>query len=170
MELKDIATLAGKSGLFKVVKPTRIGVILEAIDKKKSRFATGPNHRVSLLNEISIYTTDSEGSVPLEKLFTDIFKEFGADTGLSSSSSNEELKAFMQHILPDHDKERVYVSDIKKLVSWYNLLMREMPERFEADTAEEATDAEVEVAEEAQAVNATTEADPAADNAETKDS
>jgi len=150
MELKDIATVAGKSGLYKVTKPTRTGVILESLDKKKSKFATGPNHRVSLLNEISIYTTDAEGSLPLEQLFKRILDEFGDDTGLTSSSANEELKAFLQHVMPEHDPERVYVSDIKKIISWYNLLIREVPELFE--NIEETTEA-AEVSAEKEAAN-----------------
>lgn len=128
MELKEIASIAGKGGLFKIVKPTRTGVIVESLDGNGGRMVATANHRISVLKEISIYTTDAEGSVPLEEVLQTIYKEFEGDPGVDSSSSPEELKAFLQHILPNFDRERVYVSDIKKLVSWYKLLYQYAPE------------------------------------------
>ena len=69
MELSDIATLAGKGGLFKILKPTRTGVILESLDEKKTKLVAGTQYRISILEEISIYTTDAEGSKPLKEIF-----------------------------------------------------------------------------------------------------
>ena len=131
MDLKEIASIAGKGGLFRIVKPTRSGVIVESLDGKGSRMVATANHRISVLKEISIYTTDAEGSVPLEGVLHTIFKEFGDDPGIDSNSSPEELKAFLQHVQPNFDRERVYVSDIKKLVSWYKLLLQYAPETLE---------------------------------------
>ena len=131
MELKDIAAVSGKPGLFKVVKPTRTGLILESMDDKKSRLATGPHHRVSLLHEISIYTTDYDKTIPLQEIFSKILKEFGDDPGVDGKSDPDELKAFLEHIAPDYDKERVYVSDMKKLVVWYLILKKVAPELLE---------------------------------------
>jgi len=128
MEYKDLASVSGKGGLFKVVKPTRTGVILESLDGKNQRFMAGMNQRVSLLSEISIYTTDQEGSVPLEEVFQTIHTDFGDDTGLESGSDNDELKSFMKHVLPEYDEDSVYVSDIKKLVSWYSILLSKCPD------------------------------------------
>jgi len=130
MDLKEIASLAGKGGLFKVVKPTRNGVILESLDGQKQRMAATIHHRISILDEISIYTTTKEESTPLAQIFEKIYKEFNSDIGVEKSSDNEELKAFLKHILPDYDEERVYVSDIKKLVNWYLILVNAMPEIF----------------------------------------
>jgi hypothetical protein len=128
MELQEIASVSGKPGLFKVMKPTRTGVILESMDEQKTRLAAGPNHRISVLSEISIYTTTADGSVPLAEVLQTMHKEFGDDPGVDAKSTNEELKAFLQHILPDYDRERVYVSDIKKLLNWYQLLLQQAPE------------------------------------------
>ena len=128
MELKDIAALSGKPGLFKVIKPTRTGLILESLDGKKSRLATGPHHRVSLLHEISIYTMDHDKTIPLQEIFSKIHEEFGDDPGVDGKSDPDELKAFLEHIAPDYDKERVYVSDMKKLVVWYLILNKIAPE------------------------------------------
>ncbi|MCG8319309.1 MAG: DUF5606 domain-containing protein [Cytophagales bacterium] len=128
MELSEIATLSGKSGLFRVLKPTRTGVILESLDDKKTKLVANAQHRVSVLEEISIYTTTEDGSVPLKKIFHKIAKEFDDDPGLDNNASADELKAFIRHILPEYDQERVYTSDIKKLVSWYKILYKHAPE------------------------------------------
>lgn len=122
MEFSDIASVSGKGGLFKVLNPTRTGAILEALDDTKKKLVVGMNSKVSVLSEISVYTTDEEGAMPLQEVMQKIHKEFNGDTGLDKSSDSDELKAFLKHILPNYDEERVYTSDIKKLVSWYNQL------------------------------------------------
>jgi hypothetical protein len=144
MDLKEIASVAGKGGLFAVVKPTRTGVILESLDEKKSKLVANANSRVSVLEEISIYTTSADGSIPLKEVFQTIYKEFGDDTGVSSTSSGDELHAFIKHVLPDYDADRVYVSDIKKLVSWYGVLLKYRPEFFETKKEEKVKEAKEE--------------------------
>ncbi|WPP49413.1 DUF5606 family protein [Catalinimonas niigatensis] len=139
MDLKDIASISGKGGLFHIVKPTRSGVIVESLDEQKKKLVVGANHRVSVLKEVSIYTTDAEGSVPLEEVFKKIHEEFGDDPGVDTSDA-EELKAFTKHIIPEYDEERVYPSDMKKLVSWYSILLKNAPEVFEKK--EETTETE----------------------------
>lgn len=131
MELKDIAAISGKSGLYKILKPTRTGVIVESMDAQKKKMVVGGNARVSVLKDVSIYTTDAEGSVPLEEVFYKIKEEFGDDPGIESSSPPDELEAFMKHILPNYDAERVYPSDMKKLVMWYFILQKVAPEILE---------------------------------------
>lgn len=131
MELKDIAAVSGKPGLFKVIKPTRTGLVLESLDVKKARLATGPHHRVSLLHEISIYTVEHDKTIPLQEIFVKINQEFGDDPGVDGKSDPDELKAFLGHIAPDYDKERVYVSDIKKMAIWYLILRKIAPELLE---------------------------------------
>lgn len=128
IEFKEIATVSGKGGLFKVVNPTRTGVILESLDDKKKKLIVNGHTKVSILAEISVYTTDEDGVVPLEEVFKKIHAEFDGDTGLSSSSDPDELRAFLKFVLPSFDPERVYVSDIKKMVNWYGILVREAPE------------------------------------------
>lgn len=123
MEYKDLASVSGKGGLYRIIKPTKSGVILESLDKAKNKLVAGVNHRVSILDEISIYTTDQDESVPLTQILKKIHDEFEGDPGVDSSSSNEELRAFFNHILPTHDEERVYPSDIKKVISWYKSVL-----------------------------------------------
>ncbi|MEP0987716.1 DUF5606 domain-containing protein [Ekhidna sp.] len=131
MEFSDIAAVSGKGTLFNIVQPTRTGVILETLDEHKKKMVATMHNKVSILSEISIYTTDAEGAVPLEDVMKKIHKEFAGDTDLDKNSSPEELKAFLKFILPDYDESRVYVSDIKKVVSWYDQLVKQAPEVLE---------------------------------------
>ncbi len=130
MELSEIATVSGKGGLFKVVSPTKSGVILESLDETKTKLVTNANNRLSLLHEISIYTTTKEGTEPLEKILKKIHVEYGTDLGLDANADGAELKAFVKSVLPDYDEARVYVSDLKKLVKWYGILLQYAPEVF----------------------------------------
>jgi hypothetical protein len=138
MEFNEIASVSGKSGLFKVINPTRTGVILEALDESKKKMVVGMSAKVSVLSDISIYTTDSEGSVPLEDVMKKIHAEFDGDTGLTGAATPDELKSFLKFILPDYDEDRVYVSDIKKLVNWYNQLSKVAPSVLESKKEEES--------------------------------
>lgn len=141
MKYSDIASVTGKGGLFKVVKPTRSGVILESLDDSRKKLVASAAQRISVLSDISIYTTDQEGSKALSEVLHTIYSEFDEDTGVGASSDGEELKAFMKHILPDYDEKRVYVSDIKKLVAWYGILYKQAPELIkQAGDGEEDTD------------------------------
>lgn len=140
MKFKDILAISGKPGLYQFVSQGRNGIIVEAIADKK-RMAVSTSTKVSGLDDIAIYTSTEE--VPLKQVFVKIYeKENGAET-ISHKSSNDELKVFFENILPDYDKERVYTSDIKKLVNWYNLLIAYKlfdPKKLE----EEAKEAEAE--------------------------
>ena len=142
MEFSEIAAVSGKGGLFKVLKPTRSGVILETLNESKKKMVVNIHSKVSILSEISIYTTDAEGARPLEDVMKKIHEEFSGDTGLSSSSDPDELKSFLKFILPEYDESRVYVSDIKKLINWYNKLAADLPEVFENKPEEETSDSE----------------------------
>jgi hypothetical protein len=131
MTLSDIASVAGKGGLFKVLAPTKSGVILESLDDAKTRLVASSNQRISILSEISIYTSTKEGSTPLLDVFKKIKADFGNDIGVDAESDANELKAFLKSVLPDYDESRVYVSDMKKLVKWYGVLLKLAPEVFE---------------------------------------
>ncbi len=131
MTLTEIATISGKGGLFKVIAPTKSGVILESLDESKTKLVATTNHRLSLLNEISIYTTTKEGTTGLEDILLKIHADFGDDLGVDFNSDASELKAFMKAVLPEYDESRVYVSDIKKLVRWYDTILKYVPELFD---------------------------------------
>jgi hypothetical protein len=119
MNLKDILAISGKGGLFKFISQGRTGIIVESFEDKK-RTVIHASSKVSALEDIAIFTETEE--VALGEIFNKIHeKENGKET-IDHKSSSDELKAFMEEILPDYDKERVYVSDMKKLVQWYNML------------------------------------------------
>jgi hypothetical protein len=128
MTIADIATVSGKGGLYKVLAPTKSGVILESLDESKTKMVATTNHKLSLLNEISIYTTTKEGNIPLEDVLKKVYLNFGDDPGVDANSDASELKAFMKSILPEYDENRVYTSDIKKLVRWYDVIRKFAPE------------------------------------------
>lgn len=146
MTLEKIATVSGKGGLFKVVAPTKSGVILESLDESRTKLIATTNHRLSLLNEISIYTTTKEGTVPLEDVLRKINKDFSDDLGVDANSDASELKAFLKSILPEYDEDRVYVSDIKKLVKWYDVIRKYAPEFFTTPKEEKKAETKTETA------------------------
>ncbi len=136
MDFSDIASVSGKGTLFKVLNPTRTGVILESLDNEKKKMVATRKNKVSILSEISIYTTDKEEAVPLEEVMKKIHSEFKGDTDLDKNSSSEELKSFLKFVLPNYDENRVYISDIKKLVIWYAQLVERVPDVLEKKSGE----------------------------------
>jgi len=137
-EFKNIATVSGKPGLFKILKPSRSGMILESLDDQKKKLVVGGNHRVSILSEISIFTLTEAGSVPLEEVMKTIEKEFKGDTGLAQDADSDEYKAFLKHVLPEYDEARVYTSDIKKLINWYGIIRKFEPEVLEEQKVDDS--------------------------------
>jgi hypothetical protein len=131
MDLTNIAALAGKPGLYRVIKPTRTGVIVESIDEKRTRFAVGMNSRISVLKEVAIYAYNAEGSVPLAEVFQSMRRWQGEIP--SPNAPANELIAFLEEILPDFDREKVYPSDIKKLIAWFGILSKHEPNLFLAE-------------------------------------
>ncbi len=137
MEFKDIASVSGQGDLFKIVSPTRTGVILESLDEHKKKLVASTHSKVSALSEISIYVTDADGAVPLKEVMRKIHKAFNGDTDLDKHSNAEELTSFLKFIVPDYDEDRVYISDIKKVVNWYAQLAKEAPEVLVASEKEQ---------------------------------
>jgi hypothetical protein len=127
MELKELASVSGKGGLYRIVKPGKTSVLLESLDEAKTRLVASTSHRLSLLDEISIYTTTKEGTTPLREVLVKIKSNFNTDLGVDGNSDPAELKAFLKSVLPEYDEERVYVSDIKKLVRWYATILKYAP-------------------------------------------
>jgi len=128
MKLSEVASVTGKGGLFKVLKPAKAGLILESMDDSKTKIMATGSHKVSLLDEISIYTHTKEGTTPLGEVLKKIHTEFGNDLGVDENADAVELKAFLKSVLPDYDDSRVYTSDIKKLVRWYGIISKVAPE------------------------------------------
>ena len=127
-ELSRIAAMAGHSGLFSVHTALKNGVVLESLDEAKTKMVAGATSKVSILSEISIYTTTSEGSVSLESVLQSLYEKYKGVSAINSKSDGSQLKKFLLDVLPNTDFDRVYVSDIKKLANWYNILVNFAPE------------------------------------------
>jgi hypothetical protein len=124
MELKDVVSIGGKPGLYQIVGRRKNGLIVETLDKAKRRMPTNITQKVSVLEDISIYTIDGEAR--LREVFRTIFeKEKGGTSVPDKAAGKDDLSSFMSEILPDYDEERVYQSDIKKLCQWYYILKEE---------------------------------------------
>ncbi|RZK41421.1 MAG: hypothetical protein EOO57_01735 [Hymenobacter sp.] len=134
-DLKELAAISGQSGLFKLVRPARHGVLVESLDAKATRSLAPASNKVSLLSEIGIYTQDSDETAPLTDVFERIHQQYGTELPVTGKSSEAELSNFLGAVLPDYDRQRVYQSDIKKLVNWYGIVSQHVP--YQAAASEE---------------------------------
>lgn len=137
MDLKEIMSVSGQSGLFRFISQGRNGIIVEAFSDKKRSFINASS-KVSSLEDIAIFTSEEE--VPLKQVLKTIFEVEKGGPAPDPKSSPEELKAFMEKILPTYDHDRVYVSDIKKLVTWYNTLLSLNMLSFDEPAAEKTAE------------------------------
>ena len=126
-ELKEIAAISGLPGLYRLLKAARHGVLVESLDARATRSMAPARNKVSLLAEISIYTTDYDVNVPLTDVFERLHAHYGAQLPVTGKSGEAELAAFMANAVPDYDRDRVYLSDIKKLAAWYGIVSQHLP-------------------------------------------
>jgi hypothetical protein len=119
MSIQKILAIAGKPGLFELKIQTRTGFVAESLLDGK-RITVGLRANVSLLSEIAIYTYNEE--VKLAEIFKSIATKEADGLTISNKESDDKLKTYFREILPEFDETRVYTSDIKKIVNWYNLL------------------------------------------------
>ena len=121
MDLSGIISISGKPGLYKVIAQGKNSVIVESVMDKK-RFPAYATDRISALEDISIYTLESD--VPLKDVFESMYKKYDGKEGLSHKDDVINLQEVLFEILPDYDEDKVYPSDIKKLFQWYNMLLK----------------------------------------------
>ncbi|MDY0053447.1 MAG: DUF5606 domain-containing protein [Bacteroidales bacterium] len=119
MDLSKILSISGKPGLYLLVSQTKTGALVESLldGKRQPAFS---NERISSLEDISIFTLEED--IPLKKVFELIYSKENGGECISHKSDNNKIVQYMEEILPDFDRDRVYVSDMKKLFSWYNIL------------------------------------------------
>ena len=118
-DLSKILAISGQSGLYLYVSQARNGAIVEALADKK-RTSVGMTNKLTSLADISIYTDDEE--VKLQQVFLNMKEVLGENDAPSAKSKPEELKALFEKVLPAYDRDRFYVSHMKKVVEWYNAL------------------------------------------------
>lgn len=135
MNLDKVLAISGKPGLYVLKLQTRTGFVAESLlDGKK--VTVGLRSNVSLLSEISMYTDTEEK--PLVEVMRAIAVKENEGPAISQKEDNARLEAYFAEILPDYDRDRVYPSDIKKVISWYNLLQSNGLVSKEAPVATEA--------------------------------
>ena len=139
MKLEKVIAIAGKPGLYEILSQTKSGVIVESLLDKK-RFPVNSLHNVSTLNDIAIYTYEDD--IPLREVFLSIHNMENGATSIDPKASKNELISYFQEVLPDFDEERVYPSNIKKVLNWYNLLVQAEFDfsSLEEDAEDESTD------------------------------
>jgi hypothetical protein len=141
MSLDKVLSISGKPGLYHLRAKTRGGFIAESLaDGKKSPVSM--RHNVSILSEIAIYTLD--GEEPLKNIFKKISEKENGGQAIDHKAPKNDLEAYFFEILPNFDEDRVYASDIKKVLQWYNLLqaqdmlgLEDDPKAEKEDTGEE---------------------------------
>lgn len=130
--------ISGKPGLFQMVAQSKNGVVVESLLDGK-RFTAFEHERISSLEEISIYTDDEE--LALKEIFKRLHEKHEGGEAIDPKSDKNSLRSYFEEVVPEHDQERVYTSDIKKMIAWYNLLVqKEMLDFTEEETDEESKD------------------------------
>lgn len=119
MELKGILSISGQPGLFKLVKQAKNAIIVESLTTKK-RMPAYATSKISALEDIAIFTETEDK--PLIEVFKNIYEKEDGGKAINHKSPGEELKSYFAEILPEYDRARVYTSDMKRVINWYNIL------------------------------------------------
>ncbi|MDR1729511.1 MAG: DUF5606 domain-containing protein [Prevotellaceae bacterium] len=142
--LKRILSISGKSGLYELISQGKNMLIVESL-KEKKRIPAYSHEKIISLADIAIFA--DEGEVPLKTVLSSIKKkENGAKATLDPKSDNKALREYFASILPDFDREKVYPTDIKKIISWYNLLIESGKDVFTEESEEKAAEQKTEEA------------------------
>ena len=120
MEFSKIISVTGKPGLFQVISQSKNAIIVESLADEK-RIAVNSTQNVSLLENIAIYTYEED--IPLLEVFQAMFEKTEGKEAVSHKESGKKLAAFFAEVLPNYDDERVYTSNIKKVIQWFNILV-----------------------------------------------
>ncbi|HRY32764.1 MAG TPA: DUF5606 domain-containing protein [Bacteroidales bacterium] len=135
MDLSKIMTISGKGGLFTLVAQTKTGAIVESMTDGK-RFPVFTHEKMSSLEEISVFTTGEDAA--LKEVLKKMYEKQEGKAAIDPKSDGAVLRQFFSEVMPDFDQERVYTSDIKKIIAWYNLLIEKNLLDFTEETPEAA--------------------------------
>lgn len=119
IDLTGIISISGQPGLFKIVAQSKNGIIVEGLSDKK-RVNVYASTKVSTLTDISMFTTADDK--PIEEIMTAIFEKEKGGAAIDNKADDKAIEKYFGEVLPDYDKDRVYVSNMRKLFSWYNAL------------------------------------------------
>jgi hypothetical protein len=119
IDLTGIISISGQPGLYKIVAQSKNGIIVESLQDKK-RVNVYSSTKVSTLSDISMFTTGDDK--PIDEIMTNIFKKENGGAAIDNKADDKAVEKYFSEILPDYDKDRVYVSNMRKLFGWYNAL------------------------------------------------
>ena len=122
MRLKDLVVVTGFPGVQKMVVNRNNGMVIEDIDSGKVRFAPLRKHQFSPLETISVFVEGEDDSVEIREVFQSMYDKLADTPVVKLDAKTDELRAYFTTVLPNHDRDRVHVSDIKKIVRWFNFL------------------------------------------------
>lgn len=122
MNLEKLVAVSGRPGIFKMAANRANGLIIEDLDTGKKFFAPSRKHQFTPLESISIYTDTEDSTAELKTVFVNMLTQIENNPPISTKSNSTEIKNYFEQILPDFDREKVLVSDIKKLIKWFNFL------------------------------------------------
>lgn len=145
MNLEKLVAVSGRSGIYKMAANRPNGLIIEDLDTGKKVFAPSRRHQFTPLESISIYTETEEATVELKTVFVNMLTQLEENPLVNTKASSKEIKDYFATVLPEYDRDKVLVSDIKKLVKWFAFLnsrnLLELPSEeevaAEAETVEE---------------------------------
>lgn len=145
MKLRDILSIAGKPGLYKLTTQSKNSIIVTSLDTGK-KMPVQATHKISALEDISIYTYEED--LPLAEVFQKIADKENGGKAINHKADKVELRNYMSEVLPNYDEDRVYDSDLKKLFQWYNILQEndllegedEDVKQSESESEEESTE------------------------------
>ncbi|MBS1652465.1 MAG: DUF5606 domain-containing protein [Bacteroidetes bacterium] len=133
MDLSGIIAITGQPGLYKVVAQSKNGIIVESLsDKKRSNIYSST--KVSTLSDISMFTTGDDK--PIAEIITSVFEKEKGGACIDSKSDDKAIEKYFSEVLPEYDKDRVYVSNMRKLFSWYTSLQKTNSLKYKEEKAE----------------------------------
>ncbi|MDI9356016.1 MAG: DUF5606 domain-containing protein [Chitinophagaceae bacterium] len=130
MDLTKIVVAEGQSGLYRFINQNKSGSILETLDGTEKKIVVRNGYKVSSLEEIQVFLETEKQTILLKEIFLILYEKYKKELPLPRKSSDKELKLFFEEFLPEYDKERVSLRDMKKIVNWYRILSEYAPELF----------------------------------------
>lgn len=145
MDLKEIISISGKPGLYKVIARSAKNFIVESIDEDKTRFSVNASQQVSILDEITVYTTTEE-NIPLKTIFENMEARKKEGPIPSPKDNPVDIREFFKFAAPEYDPDKVYISDMKKMLKWFELISsfkQNEPDAEQDEAAKQPETAEV---------------------------
>ena len=121
MNLEKLVAITGMSGIYRMIANRTNGLIIEELDSKKRKFVPSRGHQFTPLESIGIYTQDGE-TTDLKQVFEQMLEQVESNPPVSAEASNVELQTYFAKVLPTYDRDRVRISDIKKMIKWFKIL------------------------------------------------